>query len=225
MPQYPETALALLEAAGEMGPETFELKRLCPDPMQLFVLHPGLLRVAELAAIYASEPGYVPDLIRSIRTRMSVERWSEQRAIFQAKRFSARQDAIVDAEATVMASFAVDFHILRLKAIMSRWEMLTSYVEDELMKCLRGDRTFTTDLRDSCKELRDIEDRLDELFPKMGIEKSAAEKLTKSTERRDDLIQQVERQLTTLRGADQGATVLRLLRGGSEPESESEESA
>lgn len=209
-------ALELLEQAGEMGPETVALKRLCPDPMHLFILHPSALRIKDLAALYVDELQNLPQMLQELRARSSTERWSEKRAVFQAKRFAARQDIIIEAEATVMAMFAVDFHIARLRSMMSRWESLCSHVEDQLSRCASGDRSFTPDLRDACRELRDIENKLDDLMPTMGIEQGAARKLTQSRDRREDLIEQVGRQLTTLKGADQARGVLQLLRGGAD---------
>lgn len=207
-------ALELLAKSGEMGPETVALQRLCPDPMQLFILHPTLLRVRDLAALYAPDLQSVPQMLQELRVRMSTERWNEMRSVFQAKRFSARQDAIIEAEATVMAMYAVDFHIIRLRSLMDRWSNLSSHVEEQLARCATGERPFTPDLRDACRELREVEVRLDEIMPAMGIEAGAARKLTQSRERREDLLEQVGRQLTTLRGADSARVVLEMVKGG-----------
>ena len=197
-----------------MGPETVALQRLCPDPMHLFILHPGLLKLRDLAALYSPNLESIPQMLSELRFRSSSERWSEKRSVFQAKRFSARQDAIIEAEATIMAMMAVDFHLVRLRSLMSRWQNLDSHVDEQLARCAGGERPFTPDLRDACKELRDIEKQLDDIMPKMGIEQGAGKKLTQSRERREDLLDQVGRQLTTLEGADSARGVLQLLRGG-----------
>lgn len=207
-------ALELLAQSGEMGPETVALQRLCPDPMHLFILHPGLLRLRDLAALYAPALESLPATLQDLRARSSRERWNEKRAVFQAKRFAARQDAIIEAESTIMAMYAVDFHLVRLRSLMSRWENLGSHVEEQLARCAAGDRPFTPDLRDACRELREVEARLDEIMPAMGIEQGASRKLTQSRERREDLLEQIGRQLTTLKGADAGRNVLQLVRGG-----------
>lgn len=212
-------ALELLAKSGEMGPETTALQRLCPDPMHLFILHPTLLRVRDLAALYAPDLQGVPQMLIELRARMSRERWNEKRSVFQAKRFAARQDAIIEAESTVMAMLAVDYHIIRLRSLMDRWQSLTSHVEEQLGRCAAGERPFTPDLRDACRELREVEARLDEIMPEMGIESGAARRLTQSRERREDLLEQVGRQLTTLKGADSARTVLELVRGGRAEES------
>ncbi len=201
-----------------MGPDLMALRNLCPDPMHLFILCPSLLRTRDLVLMYIEDPSETLTFAQEVRARMVRERWNEHRSVFQAKRFAARQDAVVEAEATVMACMAVDYHVMRLRGMMVRWQDLASHVEEQLARCANGERPFTPDMRDACKELREVEARLDEIMPKMGVEERAARQLTQSRERREDLIEAVGRQLTSLRGADASRNVLRLVRGGEDEE-------
>lgn len=212
----PTSAVALVEASGPQGPDIKVLRDRCPDPMQLFVLSPILLRVRQLAEMYADDVSDVPGAMTTIRRRMSEERWNEMRASFQMTRFEKQRDAIADVEATALAVMAVDFRLRRVNDAMGRWQNLATHVEEQLARCASGERPFTPDLRDACRELRELEAALDEVLPHTGANERAANMLTQSRERREDLIIAVGEHLRSIRGADGSRKVLEMIRGGND---------
>lgn len=210
----PPAALTLVDASGPQGPDIKALRDRCPDPMQLFVLSPILLRVRQLAELYAEDVSDVPGTMTVIRRRMAEERWNETRAAHQMGRFEKQRDAIADLEATAIAVMAVDFRLRRVNDAMGRWQNLATHVEEQLMRCASGERPFTPDLRDACRELRELEAALDAVLPHTGANERAANMLTQSRERREDLIAAVGEHLRSIRGADGSRKVLEMIRGG-----------
>lgn len=188
------------------------LRELCDDPRDMFVFCPQPLRIVDIVKLYANDPSEVPRLMSELRQRSASERWVELRAIHQSKRFAVRQEAIVQAEAFVIASLACDMHVQTLRSRIERWGLLSAYVEDGLARCASAERPFSQDLRDACRALDDLETTILEALPAMGTTEAASRHLTGSRTKRDELIVEVESKLKSMAGADRGGAVLRLVR-------------
>lgn len=193
-----------------------KLSKRFQDPADFFVICPVRVPMSQLVRLYLhqfdeEEIHKAPALLRR---RSRDERWVEQRAIFQAKRSSVRRDAILSAEADIMAIMGIEFHSRRLRRLMDRWEVLDEYVMTELERCEAQEGQFGTALRDACRELRDVESELKEFLPMMGIPDKAKQFWTARSGTRDEMIGRIDERLQSIGGGDTAATVFDLIDGG-----------
>lgn len=213
--ELPPAATSVLEEyereaqSGEAAAlDLSRLRSVCPDPLHLYVMSPVPARLVDVARMYASEddPAAIPGLLRSLTRRCAEERWAEQRAVFQARRFQATQDAMVAAEAYVMASMATSFHSGRIRSLWARWESLSAAVENELSEVAGRQRNFGADLRDMCRELDSVEHELVELLPKLRTGEEAQRLISGSRVRREELIDDVASKLPALAASGIGGS-------------------
>lgn len=195
-----------------------DLLEVFPDPRDAFICCPNRITLRRLGNLYGHslEESDQIELHSELRRRCRQERWLEQRAVFQARRAAARRDAIIESEAQVWAVLGLDFHTERIRSMWQRWEDLSEYVDTQLAHCSAGNTPFTPALKDACKELRDIEDKLEELMPKLGVPEAAQRAWTERAGSREAMINEAERKLASVAGGDRGAQVFELLEGGLE---------
>ena len=188
------------------------LRDLCNDPRDLFVLSPQPLRVSDVVKMYASDQSETIRLFSELRVRCASERWVEQRAVYQSRRFSAKQESIIQAEAFVIASLACDMHMQLLRSRIERWGFLSEIVEQGLIACVENRRAFTQDLRDASRALDELENIILGMLPELGTTEAASRLLTGSKTKRDELIGEIETKLKSMASADRGGKVLQLVR-------------
>jgi hypothetical protein len=193
-----------------------ELALRFKDPADFYVVCPVKVPMSQLVRLYHQtfedeERHKAPSIMRK---RARIERWVEQRAVFQAKRSSARRDAILNAEADVMAIMGIEFHSRRLRRLMERWEVIDEYVMTELEACESQEAQFGTALRDACRELREIENELKDFLPMMSIPDKAKQFWTAQAGTRDEMIGRIDERLQTIGGGDTAASVFDLIEGG-----------
>jgi hypothetical protein len=225
-PSRPEDSLApsqeeALVKVGQSEVDLGELVRVFPDPAEAFICSPIQLTVKQLATLYQRRlpPGdaqAIFDFVANLRSRADEERWVERRAMFQARRLSARRDAFMQAEAEVWAMFGLEFRATHLRSMMRRWEYLESYVSDLLAQCDRGEGAFTTTLRDACKELDAIEERIIAIMPDLGLTQRGEEVWTKRAGDRTQLVDRIGKRLGSMAAADRAGQVFEVLQGGAE---------
>lgn len=206
---------ALSKSTGNLS----DLMIAFPDPREAFICSPVALTVKQLAAMYqrrqpAGDPQALFDFMKTLRDRSDDERWIERRALFQAKRASARREALITAEAEVWAIVGLEFHVLRMRGLMRRWEVLSNYVMDALTDCEDGSGQFTAAIRDACKELNELERNLTEIMPNLGLTEKGQEMWTKRSGDRGAIIARIGDKLQTMHGADRAQGVYELLQGG-----------
>ena len=193
-----------------------ELADRFPDPADFYVVCPVKVPMSQLVRLYLHQFDE-EDIHRApaeLRRRSRDERWVEQRAIFQAKRSSVRRDAILSAEADVMAIMGVEFHSRRLRRLMERWEVLDEYVMTELERCESEQAQFGTALRDACRELREVETELKEFLPVMGIPDRAKQYWTEKAGTREEMIGRITERVESINGGEKASTVFDLIDGG-----------
>lgn len=192
------------------------LSKRFKDPGDFFVVCPVRVPMSQLVRLYLhqfdeEEVHKAPSLLRR---RSRDERWMEQRSVFQAKRSSVRRDAILTAEADIMAIMGIEFHSRRLRRLFDRWEVLDEYVMTELERCEAKEGHFGTALRDACRELREVEAQLQDFLPMMGIPDKAKQFWTARAGTRDEMIGRIDERLQSIGGGDTAAQVFELIDGG-----------
>jgi hypothetical protein len=194
-----------------------ELADVFPDPRDAFICSPVPISMRQLSLMYLES---VPEDERHmlpvrLRERSRMERWIEQRAVYQTKRLSTRREAILNAEAEVWAVFGLEFHSRRIRGMWERWEALSAYVQDNLDRCERGEGVFTPALRDSCRELNDLERQLSEIMPVLTIPTKAQEYWTTKSGDRTQLISRIEERMRIAVGSSTAEHVFEVIDGGS----------
>lgn len=211
-----EQTQAITNVATAGGNAVEEMARVFEDPAEAFICSPVPLSMRQLSRMYLEqweedERHRVPAILRR---RSRDERWREQRAMFQAKRTAVRRDAILEAEAQVWAIVGLEFHSQRIRKMWDRWEALDAYVTDSMERLESGDAAFTTSLRDACRELRDIESKLEEIMPQLGIPNRAQQFWTAKTGSRGEILGRIEEKLASVAGGDTAAGVFDIIDGG-----------
>lgn len=211
-----QTQLQTLRQFEEDEADLQKLAKRFKDPADFFVVCPIRVPMSQLVRLYLHhfEEEEIHRAPSMLRKRSRDERWVEQRAIFQAKRSSVRRDAILNAEADIMAIMGIEFHSRRLRRLMDRWEVLDEYVMTELERCEAQEGQFGTALRDACRELRDVESELKDFLPMMGIPDKAKQFWTARAGTRDEMIGRIDERLQSIGGGDTAATVFDLIEGG-----------
>jgi hypothetical protein len=196
------------------------LRQVFNDPGEAFVVSPVPISMRELSRMYLDqfpedERHGVPRLLRQ---RSREERWVEKRAVFQARRIAVRKDAMLDVEGEVWAILGIEFHARRIRSLMERWEALDAYVMRGLEGCEAGDNAFGTGLRDACRELNAIEEKLAEIMPSLGLSGRAQQFWSAKAGGRKEIIQRIRGHLASVSGADKAGRVFELIEGGMDSE-------
>jgi hypothetical protein len=204
---------ATIERVGADSAALTELVRVFPDPMDAFVMSPVSLSMRDLSQLYLeSQPDdQRADFPRRLRQRSREERWMERRAIFQARRLSARQEAVIEAEAQVWAIMGIEFMSRRIRGLWERWEALSAYVQDALEACEMREAQFSTAMRDACKELDELERQLAEVLPGPNIAGRGAEFWANKIGDRTTIINRIAERAAVAAGGDRAGTVFHLI--------------
>ena len=191
-----------------------ELADVFLDPAEAFICSPVSLTMRQLVDIYmdAQPEEERHTLPRIYRKRSRDERWMEKRAVYQARRVAAKRDAILNSEAEVWAIIGLEFHSRRIRSLWERWETLDYYTTDLLEKCEEGKMQFTTALRDACRELREIETKLEEIMPTLGIPERAQKKWTAKSGGREETIERITGALASIAGSEKAGQVFEMVR-------------
>jgi hypothetical protein len=198
-----EDQRATLEKIGVDGSALTELVSAFPDPADAFVTSPVSLSMKDLAVLYLeSQPeDQRADFPRRLRQRSRDERWMERRAVFQARRLSARQEAIIQAEAQVWAIMGIEFMSRRIRGLWERWEALSAYVQDALEACESGE------------ELDELERQLGEVLPGPNIAGRGAEFWAHKIGDRATIINRIAERAAVAAGGDRAGNVFHLIDG------------
>lgn len=209
-----ERTLAQLQSAG--GTDLESLVQAFPEPRDAFVFSPAPLRMTDIVRLYCERQGAVvpPDYGRQLRARARDERWMEQRAVVQARRLAASREAVISAEATVFAMVGLHFTVNRVRSLLERHEMLEAYVMAQLTLCADGQASFTPFLRDACKELDALEERITETLPAPNLAERASEFWQSKGGDRQSMIRKIEERLSIADGGDRANHVFEVIEGG-----------
>lgn len=193
-----------------------DLVKVFADPADAYICSPIPLNYRQLVQMYADHWDE-EDRHRApseLRRRAALERWNEKRTIFQSRRSAIRRDALLEAEAQIWAIVGIEFHATRMRGLMDRWEALSSYVMDSLERCESKEAIFTPAIRDACRELSNIEDKLVEMMPDLAIRERAEQFWTAKAGDRKEIVDRISDRLETLTSAQRGATTFEIISGG-----------
>lgn len=210
--------MARLERSGSVD----EMPAFFVDPRDAFVCSPRPIALGELARIYSVGPsdgqtasGADQDsrlaLFDLLRRRCASEGWREQRTVFQTRRVSARRDAILDAEAAVWAMLGLEWHSLRIRGMWDRWEALAATADRLLRDVEAGRRPFSADVRDLCKELRELETEVARVMPQLGLPERAVRVWGAAERTRSDQLEAIEKRLLDVEAGARSDQVLDLV--------------
>lgn len=193
-----------------------DLCQFFADPKDAFTHSPVHISVRELSIAYgpksvSEDEKDKSDFYRELMRRYKDERWMELRAFVQATRIATRKEAILEAEGAVWAMMTLDFHARRMRSSMARHEMLTVAVQERLELISSGERAFSVDVKDMCRELRDLEKDISEYLPLLGIGDRARTSWENKSGTRAETLQRIESSLNTIASARGVSTVFELV--------------